>query len=89
MSPALLVLAWRPFLDPLPVHSTWYWFIIPMAFLISMTYKAARMREMTRYWQNVVVMTIQIVLGMLALAIGSYLFVMVYVRFIAEKAAGG
>ena len=84
-----LLLAWRPFLDPLPVHSYWYLFLVPMSFLIAMVYKAARVRSLERYWPNVIIMTIQIVLGMIALVIASYLFVMVYVRFIADRIAGG
>jgi hypothetical protein len=82
-------LGWRPFLDPLPIHDTWYWFLIPMAFLISVVYRAARVRSMDDYWKGVAIMTVQIVLGMFALAIATYLFVMVYVRFIAERLAGG
>lgn len=85
----LHTLAWRPFLDPLPIHTTWYLFLIPLAFLISVVYRAARVRSMDHYWKGVGIMTTQIVLGMVALALGTYLFVMVYVRFIAERLAGG
>ncbi len=85
----LVVLSWRPFLDPLPVHSMWFWFLIPLSFGIAVSYKAARMRKLDRYWNQVAMMTVQIVLGMVALAAASFLFVMVYVRFIAEKIAGG
>src|SRR5262249_10147421 len=83
------MLAWRPFRDPLNVHTTWYLFLIPMAFLISVVYRAVRMKTLDQYWQQVVVMTVQIVLGMIALAVASYLFVVVYVRFIAQWIAGG
>lgn len=80
------VLAWRPFLDPLDVHNSWWYFLIPMALLISVTYRAARMRSLEKYWPAVFSMTIQIVLAMIGLVILSYLFVAVYVRFIAERA---
>lgn len=84
-----IVLGWRPFLDPLDVHETWYWFLIPLSFFIAVVYKAARVRSLEKYWPGVMVMTVQIVLGMVALALATYLFVMVYVRFIAERLAGG
>lgn len=87
MTPVLL--AWRPFLDPLPIHSVWFLFLIPLSFGIAVVYKAARMRTLERYWPSVIIMTIQIVVGMIALAAASYLFVMVYVRYIAERIAGG
>jgi hypothetical protein len=85
----LHVLAWRPFLDPIPIHDIWYLFLIPLSFLISVAYKAVRMRKLERYWASVGIMTAQIVIGMVALALATYLFVMVYVRFIAEWMAGG
>jgi hypothetical protein len=84
-----LVLGWRPFLEPMSVHETWYLFLIPLSFFVAVVYKAARVRTMEKYWQGVGVMTVQIVLGMVALALATYLFVMVYVRFIAEWMAGG
>lgn len=83
------LLAWRPFLDPIQAHDIWYLFLIPLSFLISVAYKAVRMRTLDRYWANVWIMTAQIVIGMAALAVATYLFVMVYVRFIAERMAGG
>lgn len=82
-------LAWRPFLDPLPIHSIWFLFLIPLSFGIAVVYKAARMRTLERYWPSVIIMTVQIVMGMIALAAASYLFIMVYVRYIAERIAGG
>jgi len=82
-------LGWRPFLDPLNVHDTWWLFLIPLSLGISVVYRAARMRTLDGYWRAVVMMTLQIVLGMVLLSAASYLFVMVYVRFIAERAAGG
>lgn len=87
MMHSLLTLAWRPFLDPLNVHDSWWWFLIPMAFGISVVYRAARLRSLDKYWNSVLMMTIQIVLAMTLLAVASYLFVIVYVRFIAERTA--
>ncbi len=79
-----VLLAWRPFLDPLDVHNTWWIFLIPMAFGISVVYRAARLRSLDRYWRSVLAMTFQIVMGMVLLGVASYLFVMVYVRIAAN-----
>lgn len=83
---ASLTLGWRPFLDPLDVHNSWWYFLAPMAFLISVTYRAARLPTLAKYWQAVFIMTLQIILAMIGLVIASYLLVGVYVRFIAERA---
>lgn len=40
------------------------------------------MKTLTGYWTAVIVMTIQIVLGMIALAIGFYLWVQVYPKLL-------
>lgn len=78
-----LTLAYRPFLDPIPGVATWWWLtIIPLSFLISMTYKAVRvnsLNDMSRYWKKVGVMTMQVIALMLALAAG----LQILVEFIA------
>lgn len=79
-----LLLAWRPFLDPLDVHDLWWIFLLPMAFGISVVYRAARLRSMDRYWRAVFGMTFQIVMGMILLGVASYAFVMIYVRVVAN-----
>jgi len=78
-------LAYRPFLDPLNVHDSWWFFLIPLSFGIAVVYKAARMKSLDHYWRAVFTMTAQIVIAMILLALASYLFVAVYVRFIAER----
>lgn len=80
-----LFLAIRPFLDPLNVHDVWWMFLMPLALGIAIVYKAVRLPTLERYWLQVFIMTAQIILGMLGLAIASYLFVEVYVRFIADR----
>ncbi len=68
-------LAWRPLLDPLPMEDGWYLLLIPLALLISIGYKAVRTRDMRRYWRDVGVMTVQIILAMILLWIGAYLLI--------------
>ena len=61
----MTLLAWTPFFDPANIFFDW-WFVLalPLAFFISMVYKAIRLRVYPRYWRQVAVMTIQIILGM-------------------------
>lgn len=69
------LLAHRPFIDPLDVHAYWFLLLIPMAVLISMTYKAVRLHSMDRYWREVGTMTAQVVLGLFALGMASFLLI--------------
>lgn len=68
-------LAWRPFLDPLPLEQWWYLLLVPLALLISIGYKAVRVGDMRRYWRDVVIMTAQVILVMILLWIGAYLVI--------------
>lgn len=65
----------RPFLDPLPVERYWYLLIVPMALGISIAYKSVRVVDMRKFWGPVLVMTVQIVAGMIALGAFSFVFV--------------
>lgn len=68
--------AWRPFLDPIPLPGgTWWLTLIPLAILISMAYKAVRVRNMDRYFANVLVMSAQIVAAMFFFAVGIHVLV--------------
>ena len=63
-------LAYVPFLSPLnAVQPVWYLLAIPFAFLISMIWKALRVRDMREYWRHVTVMATLIVLGLAVLAV--------------------
>ena len=44
------VLAWTPFLNPLPVWSdrVWPWLLLPLAAAISVVYKSIKCRKMRR-----------------------------------------
>ncbi|MBX3391958.1 MAG: hypothetical protein KF787_04850 [Phycisphaeraceae bacterium] len=67
--------AWRPFIDPINAHRVWYLLLIPMAWLISMVYKAVRLPDLEKYWRQVTVMSAQIVLWIIALGAGLYVFI--------------
>ncbi len=63
------LLAYIPFVDPIhALQDWWYLLLIPLAFGISVIYKALRSPQFEHYWQNVLVMTGQIVAAMIALA---------------------
>lgn len=65
------MLAWTPFLEPMnALQSWWYLLLIPLAFGISMIYKALRLNKLDRFWPQVALMTTQVVLAMAGLAIG-------------------
>lgn len=70
-----LILAWRPFLDPLNVHEYWWAFLVPLALGISIAYKAVRLHDLGNYWRQVAVMTAQIILAMVLLGIAMFIFV--------------
>lgn len=80
--PALL--AWRPFLDPLPMgHAASYLLLIPMALFVSMAYRAVRLPTMREYPKLVLIMTVQIIAAIIAIGVGLYLLVELVLPLIA------
>lgn len=77
--------AYRPFLDPLNLDRVWFLLLFPMAFFISLAYKGVRVPDLKHLPREAAVMTAQIVLGMIALGLASYLFVQHVVPLIAPK----
>lgn len=72
----LPTLAWRPFLEPLPLSGPWWWLtLIPLAFGVSVVYKAVRAETLDNYWKHVLVMTFQIVFVMVAIGVGVHVLV--------------
>jgi hypothetical protein len=68
------LLAWRPFLDPLSLHEYWWAFLLPLSLLISISYKAVRVRDLGfPYWRAVIIMTVQIILAMILLGAATFL----------------
>ena len=81
-TPALL--AYTPFIDPIDVHEWWMPFIIPLALGVSMVYRATREPTLNHYWKRTIMMTVQVLLVMVALAVAFTLLVEVYVRWFAS-----
>jgi hypothetical protein len=69
-------LAWTPFLEPWPgANRSWWMLILPLAFFLAMAWKAVRVPRMETYWREVISMTVQIVLGVIGIAIVLYILV--------------
>jgi hypothetical protein len=74
------LLAYIPFVHPINFfHEWWYLLLVPLAFGISIIYKAVRLPALEHFWRSVAVMTLQIVLAMLGLAIALVVLVQVIV----------
>jgi hypothetical protein len=70
---ASLILAWRPFLDPVRLDEYWWALLLPLSLGISVAYKAVRVRELgPAYWRQVAIMTAQIILAMILLGIAMF-----------------
>lgn len=67
-----MILAYRPFIDPLPIAGVpdglWYLTLPPLVLAIAIVYKAVRMWHMHRYWREVVKSATVILTALLALA---------------------
>jgi len=77
------LLAWIPFIQPLNLfHEWWYLLLAPLALGISIIYKAVRSPNLHGYWRETLVMTAQIVLAMIALALMITLLVQVVIPWL-------
>jgi hypothetical protein len=68
------LLVWRPFLDPLSLHAYWWAFLLPLALGVSFTYKAVRVSRLADLPRQTIVMTAQIILGMILLGAAAFCF---------------
>lgn len=74
----------RFFLEPLPIQEQWWLTLIPLALLVSVAYKAVRVRTFRGFWGQVLMMTVQIIVAMIALGVAFYLFVEVIVPALGD-----
>ena len=71
LSAVVPTLAWTPFLEPwYALHNVAYLMLIPLSFGISVIYKALRLPDLDRFWLEVLVMTTQVIISMIALGVG-------------------
>lgn len=80
-----LLLAWRPFLDPVGLASTWWLLLAPLALGISVAYKAVRVPHMRDFVGQTLGMTVQVIAAMILLWIGCFLFIEYLVPFITPQ----
>jgi hypothetical protein len=77
------LLGYTPFIDALAVHEQWYLLIIPIAIMIATGYKAVRCTDMKDYAREVFIFTMQILLGLGALAVISTVVITFIIPMIA------
>ena len=66
----MMHLAYIPFLTPINAFHDWWFLLLPLLALgIAMIYKAIYLPTLEQYWRKVGVMTLQIVIGIIGLAI--------------------
>lgn len=70
---------YRPFIDPINLHDRWWLTLLPLALGISLAYKAIRVKTFDGYAKQVLLMTAQIIGGMILLSAILYVFVDVIV----------
>ncbi len=74
------LLAYVPFKTPInALHDWWYLLLIPLAFGIALTYKALRVYDLRAIWSQTLLMTVQIVVAMIGLAVALAIFVLVVI----------
>lgn len=71
-----LLASYIPLVSPAnALFDVWYLLVIPLAFGISMIWKAVRLPRMAIYWRQVFIMTVQVILFTAVLAVVLVLFV--------------
>lgn len=72
------ILAYTPFLHPLPVWDYWLWLLIPLTVGVSVVYKSMKCRSMSQVPREATQIAVLILLGMAAAAV--LLWIIVRVR---------
>lgn len=86
MSGVFATFAYLPLLEPFPgIERIWFLLLLPLAFGISMTYKAVRVGSFDGYWRSVGVMTAQIVVAMTGLALALVVVVQLVVPLLPAE----
>lgn len=74
------MLAYIPFVHPITFfHDWWFLLLAPLAFGISVIYKAVRLNDLGSFWRETLVMTAQVVFAMIGLAIALIMLVVVII----------
>lgn len=80
------MLAYTPLLDPINLfHEWWFVLLIPMSLGVSIAYKAVRLPTLYHFWKHVLAMTAQIIVGMILLAVASYIIIEGFIPMIVGE----
>ncbi|MEQ9094709.1 MAG: hypothetical protein RIE32_00435 [Phycisphaerales bacterium] len=82
--PLALTLGWRPFIDPIDAHAWWFLLLIPIALLVSLSWKSVRIDDIKRLPRPVLVMTAQVILAMLGLGLAAFIGLVVVLPLLAS-----
>lgn len=78
-----LILAYRPFIDPINFDRYWYLLLFPMVFFLAVGYKSVRTVDMKLYWRQVFMFSTQLIVGLVLLGTGFYIAIRVLLPIIA------
>ena len=67
--PPLGLLAWVPFVQPLPVWDYWYLLPLPLCAGLAVVYKSIKCRTMSQVPKEAAILTVWILAGMAAVAV--------------------
>lgn len=68
-----LLLAYRPFLDPLPIDG--YWLLLPLVIAIAVVYKTIKVDDLVRLPREATILATQIMIFMVLAAVALWLLV--------------
>jgi hypothetical protein len=74
------LLAWVPFVQPLPVWDYWYLLVLPLCAGLAIVYKSIKCDSMRRVPREAAVIFCTIVLGLVAAALAFWVMVRVVVN---------
>lgn len=69
----IATLAWRPFIDPLPVDGLWLLLLLPLVVAISVVYKTIKTADLRKVPRESAALAAQIVVFMVLAAAGLWL----------------
>jgi hypothetical protein len=65
----------RPFIDPMTIDAGWYWLLVPLSLCISVAYKAIRVHDIRTLPRQALAMTLQLILGIIAIGALGYIVI--------------
>lgn len=79
------LLAFRPFLDPLPLDDVWFLLVVPLSLGVAIVYRAVRAADQRAFYRSVLIMTAQTVAAMIALGAGFFTLVEFVLPLVAPR----